>query len=417
MVAMSFIVAAVAYLDRSNIAIAAPVLKKDLNISALQLGTIFSSFVIGYALAQPFAGRIADRYGPRRIIAMGLFSWSVLTALTASVPTEYAASFGLLLVVRFMLGVGESLIFPGSNRLVAAWIPTNERGLANGIIFAGVGVGAGLAPPIITSLMIAHDWRVAFWATAAIGIIALVAWLAIVRDSPDAHKWIKDDERAYIARDRDTRAARSPGHVAAWRSILANHNVMILTGSYFCFGYVAYIFFTWFFTYLSTVRGLDLKSSGLYGTLPFIAMAIASPLGGWISDRLARSFGERAGRCWLAAAGMAFAALFVAAATRVGDARLASLVLAAGSGCLYIAQSSYWTLSANIGRHSAGSVSGVMNMGCQVGGAVVGVLTPLIAERFGWSASFVFTAAVCLVGAVAWLFVDPQAELTTSAAN
>lgn len=410
-VAMSFAIAAVAYLDRSNIAIAAPVLKKDLNLSALQLGTIFSAFVLGYALAQPFAGRVADRFGPRRIIAVGILSWSVLTALTASVPTSYAASFGLLLVVRFLLGVGESLIFPGSNRLVASWVPASERGLANGIIFAGVGVGAGLAPPLITTIMIAHDWRLAFWATAGIGLIAFLCWLMLVRDTPDEHPWVGDEERAYIKTDRLARAAESTDHVASWRSILANRDVMVLTLSYFCFGYVAYIFFTWFFSYLSSVRGLDLKSSGLYGTLPFIAMAIASPLGGWISDRLAKSFGNRAGRCWLAAGGMALAAVFVATATRVGDARLASLVLAAGSGCLYLAQSSYWTLSANIGRQSAGSVSGIMNMGCQIGGAVVGVLTPLIAEQFSWTASFVFTAVICFIGAVAWLFVDPDVTL------
>jgi MFS transporter, ACS family, glucarate transporter len=416
-VAMSFVVAAVAYLDRSNIAIAAPVLKKDLNVSTLQLGTIFSAFVVGYALAQPFAGRVADRFGPRRIIAIGVFCWCVLTALTAAVPTNYAASFGLLLIVRFLLGVGESLIFPGSNRLVASWIPTRERGLANGIIFAGVGVGAGLAPPIITSIMIAHDWRLAFWATAAIGLVALAAWLILVRDTPDEHPWISPAERNFIESDRIARAAESTRHVASWRSILANRHVMILTLSYFCFGYVAYIFFTWFFTYLSTVRGLDLKSSGLYATLPFIAMAIASPAGGWISDRLAALFGNRIGRCWVAAVGMALAAIFVAAATRVGDARLASVVLAAGSGSLYLAQSAYWTLSANIGRASAGSVSGIMNMGCQVGGAVVGVLTPLIALSFGWSSSFVFTAGVCAIGAVAWLFIDPDARLVGSDNN
>lgn len=410
-VGLSFLVAAVAYLDRSNISIAAPVLKKDLNLSPLQLGTIFSAFLVGYAIAQPFAGRFADRFGPRRIIACGVLCWSVLTALTASVPTGYAASFALLLAVRFLLGVGESLIFPGSNRLVASWIPTRERGLANGIIFAGVGVGAGLAPPIITAIMISHDWRVAFWVTALIGLVALVVWLVFVRDTPEEHPRVSAEERAYIEADRFARASQGHQAVASWRSIVVNRDIAILTLSYFCFGYVAYIFFTWFFTYLSTVRGLDLKSSGIYGTLPFIAMAIASPAGGWISDRLAHTWGDRIGRCWLAAFGMALAAIFVAGATRVTDARLASIVLAAGSGSMYLAQSAYWTLSANIGRQSAGSVAGVMNMGCQVGGALVGVVTPLIAESLGWSASFVFTAVVCAVGAVAWLFVDPEARL------
>jgi ACS family glucarate transporter-like MFS transporter len=410
-VGLSFMVAAVAYLDRSNISIAAPTLKKDLNLSPLELGTIFSAFLVGYAIAQPFAGRVADRFGPRRTIACGILSWSVLTALTASVPTGYAASFAILLVVRFLLGVGESLIFPGSNRLVASWIPTKERGLANGFIFAGVGVGAGLAPPIITALMITHDWRVAFFVTAIIGLAALIVWLVFVRDTPDEHPHLSAKERRYIEADRLARVSQGHQAVASWRSIIANRDIAVLTLSYFCFGYVAYIFFTWFFTYLSGVRGLDLKSSGIYGTLPFIAMAIASPGGGWISDRLAVRWGDRVGRCWLAAFGMALAAVFVALATNVSDARLASFVLALGSGSLYLAQSSYWTLSANVGRQSAGSVSGVMNMGCQVGGALVGVVTPVVAQNLGWAASFIFTAGVCGVGAVAWLFVNPQVSL------
>lgn len=410
-VGLSFLVAAVAYLDRSNISIAAPTLKKDLNLSPLELGTIFSAFLVGYAIGQPFAGRVADRFGPRRIIACGILSWSVLTALTASVPTGYAASFALLLVVRFLLGLGESLIFPGSNRLVASWIPTKERGLANGLIFAGVGVGAGLAPPIITALMISHDWRIAFFVTAVIGLVAFIVWLIFVRDTPEQHPRISPAERAYIEADRLARASQGHQAVASWRSIIANRDIAVLTLSYFCFGYVAYIFFTWFFTYLSSVRGLDLKSSGIYGTLPFIAMAIASPAGGWISDRLATKWGDRAGRCWVAALGMALAGVFVASATTVSDARLASFVLALGSGSLYLAQSAYWTLSANIGRQSAGSVAGVMNVGCQIGGALVGVVTPVVAQHFGWAASFITTAGICGVGALAWLFVDPQASL------
>ncbi len=195
------------------------------------------------------------------------------------------------------------------------------------------------------------------------------------------------------------------------------HNVALLTSSYFAFGYVAYIFFIWFFTYLATVRGLDLKSSGLYGTLPFIAMAIASPLGGWISDRLSGRFGARIGRCMPAGMGMALAAILVAAATGVADARLAAVVLALGSGALYFTQSAFWTLSANLGGTSAGSVSGLMNMGCQLGGVAVAQLTPMIAAGFGWASPFLFTAVICLAGAIAWLFVDPDASLPTEAAE
>jgi ACS family glucarate transporter-like MFS transporter len=193
--------------------------------------------------------------------------------------------------------------------------------------------------------------------------------------------------------------------------IIGNRTVKMLIFSYFCFGYAAYIFFTWFFTYLSSVRGLDLKSSGIYGTLPFIAMAVASPVGGWIADRLTVSRGSRVGRCGIAGVGMMLAAIFIAGATQVSDVRIVAAVLALGSGSLYLAQSAFWTLSADIGRRSAGAVSGAMNMGSQIGGAAVALLTPVIADALGWSVSFLFTAGVCLVGGLSWYFIDPNTKL------
>jgi ACS family glucarate transporter-like MFS transporter len=163
------------------------------------------------------------------------------------------------------------------------------------------------------------------------------------------------------------------------------------------------------------VRDLDLRASGIYGMLPFIVMAIASPLGGWISDRLCARYTKRVGRCGVAFFGMLLNAVFVALAITVEDARLAAVVLAAGSGSLYLAQSAFWTLSADIGQSSAGSVAGVMNMGSQIGGVAVGIVTPLIAETaVGWSGAFLFTAVVGLAGAVAWLFIDPRAALDTN---
>jgi ACS family glucarate transporter-like MFS transporter len=415
MVWLAFAVAALSYLDRSNISIAAPILKGDLGLSDRELGVVFSAFVFGYALSQPVAGRLADRFGARRIVSAGIVWWSLLTAATAMISSALFGAFALLLVVRCALGIGESIIFPASNRLVANWVPSHERGLANGLIFAGVGVGAGIAPPLITSIMLWQDWRMAFWASAAIGLVMLAIWLLLVRDRPEDHRMVGKAERDHIDADK-ARVAQGVSHrLLPWRVILLNRQIQLLTLAYFCFGYVAYIFFTWFFTYLSTVRGLDLKSSGLYGILPFIAMAVASPLSGHISDRLAVRFGRRVGRCGPAALGMALAGLFVALATQVADARLAAAVLALGSGSLYLSQSAFWTLSADLGRESAGSVSGVMNMGCQIGGVCVAAITPIIAESLGWSGSFLCTAAVALVGAATWLFIDPSATLATGA--
>jgi len=143
-------------------------------------------------------------------------------------------------------------------------------------------------------------------------------------------------------------------------------------------------------------------------------MAIGSAAGGWINDRLSKRFGNRIGRCMLAAAAMALAAFFVALATQVADARLASVVLAGGALVLYLGSSSFWSVTADMGGHSAGSVSGVMNMGCQIGGTITASLTPYIAERFGWTPSFLVAAALCACGSLAWLAVDPERKLVPS---
>jgi ACS family glucarate transporter-like MFS transporter len=202
-----------------------------------------------------------------------------------------------------------------------------------------------------------------------------------------------------------------------WRTIFGSRDVLALTLSYSCFGYAAYIFFTWFFIYLNTVRGLDLKSSSYYGMLPFLAIAAGSPVGGWISDRLTRRFGKRVGCCGFAGAALVLAALFIAWGTQAADARLATLVLAGGAGALYASIGAYWSVTADLGGPSAGTISGVMNMGNQAAGALTASLTPMIAARFGWSASFLVAAALCFAGALLWLVVDPARELAPGRAS
>lgn len=409
-VAWAFVVAAVSYLDRNNISIAASLVQRDFGLTNVQLGAVFSAFVLGYALAQPLAGHVADRFGAYRCIAVGVMWWSAFTVLTALVPHGMAWSLAMLLAVRFLLGVGEAVIFPASNRLVANWIPSRERGLANGIVFAGVGVGGGLAPPLITFVMLTLDWRWAFYVSAFIGVVVGLAWIKAVSDHPKDHKGVSPAERQYI----EDGIPKDPRPVceSRWRDILFARQPWLLACSYFCFGYVAYIYFTWFFKYLSEIRGLDLKASALYAALPFVAMALASSLGGMLSDRITRRAGARVGRCGLAALGLCLTGILVWFAARSFDAATAALILTCGAGALYLAQSSYWAVSADVGGAAAGRLSSIMNMGGQIGGIATASLTPLIADSFGWTASFTIAAYVAVAGAVFWIFVDPSKRLT-----
>jgi ACS family glucarate transporter-like MFS transporter len=197
-----------------------------------------------------------------------------------------------------------------------------------------------------------------------------------------------------------------------WKRVIRSRDVWAVTISYFCYGYVAWIFFSWFYRYLAKVRGLDLKSSAFYSMLPFLAMLVCCLVGGTINDRLTKWRGPRLGRCGLATFSMLVAGIFIAFGSQVQGVRLASVVLAGGAGALYLSQSSFWSVTADIAGASAGSVSGFMNMGAQIGGALTGSLTPWIAVRYGWTASFLVAAALCVVGAVSWLAVDPVQTLT-----
>ena len=405
-----FVVSAIAYLDRVNISIAGHSIMEEFHLSNIQLGWIFSAFVIGYALFQAPGGSLADRFGPRLVLTAGVVWWSIFTTATALLPAAFAAPLVLLIVIRFVLGAGEAVVYPSSNRLVANWIPTNERGIANGLIFAGVGVGAGITPPLITFILVRYGWEWCFYGSALIGLGAGVIWYLLARDNPEKHRWVSKSELELIRAGLDGGVPQKASKIP-WGAILRSKEVLAITISYFCYGYVAYIFFTWFFIYLTTVRGLDLKSGSNFTMLPFLGMAACSPLGGVISDWLTRRRGKRLGRCGIAVFGVGLAAIFIVLGAQAESPRTASVFLAAGVGALYLSQSSYWAVTADIAGQWAGSVSGTMNMGGQFGGALTATLTPAIAARFGWSASFWAAAAMCVVGSLAWLLVDPYKKL------
>jgi MFS transporter, ACS family, glucarate transporter len=413
-----FVLSAVSYLDRVNISIAAGPIADAYHLTDVQLGKVFSAMLIGYALFQTVAGRLADRFGPRRVLTFGVIWWGIFTALTALVPEDIAGAVFIFVAIRFLLGAGEAVIYPSANQFVARWIPIRERGIANGWIFAGVGAGAGLTPPLITYIMIHYGWRSSFVVCSLIGFVVAAIWFLAARDTPVEHPRVDPAELAEIesgltlaVADASPSSAGKFSTLIPWRRVLRSKEIWAVTLSYFCYGYVAWIFFAWFFRYLAKVRGLNLKASAFYSMLPFLAMLVACLLGGVINDRLTRWKGPRLGRCILAAFSLALAGVFIAFGSHAANIRIASIVLAGGAGALYLSQSSFWSLTADIAGPSSGSVSGFMNMGNQIGAAITASLTPWIAARYGWTASFLVAALLCFVGAASWLIVDPTRSL------
>jgi ACS family glucarate transporter-like MFS transporter len=419
-----FVLSAISFLDRVNISIAGSSLAEEYHLSQVRLGWVFSAFLLGYALFQTPGGWLVDRFGPRRVLTVAVVWWGIFTALTASLPSKVAGAVFFFVLVRFLLGSGEAIIYPSSNQFVSQWIPSQERGIANGMIFAGVGAGAGVAPTFVTWVMIHYGWRSSFWVSALIGLCAGIVWYLIARDKPEQHPSVNSAELSFIQKFRtpvpcmDSSMGNSPQYGEAsparnvpWRSILTSKNILAVTASYFCFGYVAWIFFSWFYIYLAKVRGMDLKASALYSTLPPLAIVACSLSGGAINDALSRSYGKRVGRCGVAFLGLLLAAVFLVLGSRAASPAVASIVLSGGAGALYLSQSSYWSVTADIAGDCAGSASGFMNMGAQFGGALTASLTPAIAQRYGWTSSFLVAAVLSVAGGMAWLLIDPERPL------
>jgi MFS transporter, ACS family, glucarate transporter len=384
-----------------------------------RLGWIFSAFLIGYAGFQVPAGWLASRFGPRLVITLGVVWWGVATALTTLIPPGIPQAVMLLIGIRFALGAGEAVIYPAANQFVARWVPVQERGFINGLIFAGVGAGSGLTPPLLAWFILRHGWRSAFWFSAVIGVIAGAVWWWAARDTPEEDPKVSPSELAIIHQgivaDAGVKAGQGGGSAPvaiSWRAILSRRDLPALIISYFGFGYTAWIFFSWFFLYMAQVRGFNLKASALFSMLPFLSMTIGCLAGGVISDRLTKTYGLRVGRCGLASVAFFFTAIFLVLGSRVQSPQLAGVILAGGAGALYVSQSSFWSVSADIAGRSSGVFSSMVNMGAQVGGAVTASLTPWVAQRFGWTTSFAIAAALAVVGALLWMTVHPERPLS-----
>jgi MFS transporter, ACS family, glucarate transporter len=415
-----FVISGVAFLDRTNISIAGLQISSEYGLGNQRLGWIFSAFLIGYAGFQLPAGWLATRFGPRRVLTLGIMWWGITTGLTALLPSGISHAVMLLIAVRLVLGAGEAVVYPAANQFVARWVPMKERGLINGLIFAGVGAGSGLTPPLLNWLIAHHGWRAAFWFSAVIGLVVGAVWWFAARDTPEEHSGVSAAELREIQEgmsfspavpaSSDGSPAKGGAHIS-WRAIFHRRDLPALMVGYFSFGYIAWIFFSWFFLYMAQVRGFDLKSSARYAMLPFLSMTVFCLLGGVLSDRLTQRYGLRTGRCGLASVALLLTAVFLVLGSQVHSPQLAGVILAGGAGALYLSQSSFWSVSVDIAGRSSGVFSSMVNMGGQIGGAITASLTPWVALRFGWTTSFAIAAALAVAGAVCWMTVHPERPL------
>src|SRR6202522_1891085 len=272
LVFLLFVLTAVAYLDRTNISIAGVHIRRQFAFDNTQLGWLISAFLIGYAAFQIPAGLLVRRLGARRAVTIAVLLWALFSMLTALVPAGVHGALLIFIVIRFALGGAEAALFPSSSQFIERWFPVRERGRANALLFAGVGTGSGLTPPLVTEIILQFGWRAAFWFSAMVeGAIAGV-WYLAARDTPEKHASIPPAELKLIQAGRDDagETAIVAKRRVPWARSFGSKEVLALTASYFACGYVAWLFFAWFYIYLAQVRGLNLRTSATYSMVPFV---------------------------------------------------------------------------------------------------------------------------------------------------
>jgi MFS family permease len=392
----------ITYLDRACIGTLAPGISRDLGLTTVQMGYVFTVFQLAYAVFEIPTAWWADRRGTRAVLARIVVWWSGLTAATGA-----AFNYPVLLAVRFLFGVGEAGAWPCVARTFSRWIPRRERGTVQGIFFACAHLVGGLTPALVLWLLRFLTWRQVFFCFGAVGLFWTAVWLAWFRDDPAEHRGVSAAELHTIVSQRPADCQHASG-VDYWRRLFTSRSVLALCVLYIPNSMIFYFCITWLPTYLRQRHGLDATGLAVFAGLPLIVSVPGDLLGGVISDRLVQRYGLRLGRAGLGAAAYAAAGLALVAAATASSGVLAATLIAFATGLTMFTLGAAWGTVMEVGRNHVAVVGATMNSA----GNLAAMLSPLIVaysvQWFGsWSLPLHVMGALFFVGAVCWTLVDP----------
>ena len=406
MVLGTFSLSLLLYIDRVCISAAKTSIAETLQLSDRQMGWVLSFFALGYALFQTPGGVLADRLGPRAVLTSIVGFWSVFTALTGA-----AWNYISLLAVRFLFGAGEAGAFPGISRAMFSWIPLSERGTVNGIHFSGSRLGAAFALPLVAWLVTAVGWRIGFIILGGMGIAWAFVWHRWFRNTPEEHRGISDEEKKYIIHHRQKADPSQKGTVPM-KALFGSRNMWLAMVQYFCSNFTFFFCLTWFLPYLKLQYKLELVHAGFYASVPLVFGALGNWFSGWLVDTI-----YKRGRWTLSRRIPAMAGFALAAAGLIGNTCTENIVgavvflsIAVFGADMTLSPS--WAFCIDIGKTSAGAVSGTMNMAGNIGSFVTALAFPYLKSWTGSVTPFFFIGAVLNAMAIAlWSAMKPEKGL------
>jgi MFS family permease len=378
------------YIDRGSLSLAVPLLRTELDLSPWQLGILLSSFFWTYTSFQIVSGWLVDRFHVNWVLAGGFFVWTVATATTGVVH-----GFQMLLVMRLILGVGESVAFPSYCKILAKHFPESLRGRANSFISAGMAGGPAFGIFFGAMLIARYGWRPFFIALGLISLLWLVPWKMCMPHGSGL------DVAA---------SACTPGIP----EILTQRSAWGTFAGLFAYNYLSYFLLTWLPSFLVNERHFSMQKMGTIGGAAYLTLALSALLSGWFSDLwIARGRSPTRVRKTFTAAGLAIASCScLAVVALASDERLAVFFLFGTCAAAGLCTSNLWAITQTIaGPLASGKWSGVQNCIGNFAGIVSPALTGFVVQRTGhffWA--FAVTSGVLLAGAAAWAFVVGRVE-------
>ena len=395
------------YIDRGNLAIAAPLLKDDLGLSVYQLGILFSSFFWTYAIFQIVSGWLVDRFPVNWVLALGILLWSA-----ATFGTGLVRGFKLLLAMRLILGIGESVAYPSYSKIISRHFSEFQRGRANSLISAGQALGPAFGTLLGGMLMARIGWRLFFVVLGIASSLWLLPWIKFIRRTPRSHKSKPTPESLSVSStvSRQTAAQdrlESSPACATILQILRQRSAWGTFAGLFAYNYIWYFFITWLPFYLVRERHFTVQGMSIVSGLAFLVLAISALVSGWLSDKwIAAGATPTRVRKTFTGAGPAIASSIVLVGIVANHGLAVAILMLACIG-LGMGTSNLWSVTQTLaGPATSGRWTGLQNFTGNFAGWIAPALIGLIVQRTGnffWV--FVITSSVTLLGAAAWVFV------------
>lgn len=383
-------------IDRVNLSVVAPLLMKQYGWSPVTMGTVLSAFFWGFAISPLIGGWLADRFGGKRVLAVGALWWSIWTMLTPLAPGVVGFT-----VFRSLLGLGEGVNAPAIQSLASRWFPLQERTRAVAFYLSGGHVGTIIAFPLTTWIISAYGWPAAFYVFGAAGFIWVFFWVRFGASSPENHPTISPEERAHIVEGRGASLERTG---VPWRVLLSRAPVWSLIVTTFAVAWMVWLFVAWLPTYLMETHRFSLRESGVYAALPFIANTGGQLGFGWLQDRfIARGKSVTLVRkmtLTLSFAGaIVFLLLIPVAQNPLHAVWYLTLAMAIFSG----AQMTVMVNNIDIGPRHAGVILGLQATAGNLAGAISPIVAGGILARTGsFDGVFYLIVALLVVAAIFW---------------